>query len=260
MSIDTFGLAELEVVSGFKKLMTQTETGKNESPFDDRVCTTHGGNPHSIHLKEMHQEVREQLAKTIDDVRAGQKSQVILLSGEPDTGKTHLLRTFETPESMAELGHVFVGGNNHWKIEDFQACLLNWTIEALTATENRHDEDHLLLHRIRAIGYSAIELLLSSPATWKKYLAQPRGGWLGRIFSRRTRPSYEKMEQLTKARDPKVFGYLDFAAFSKFICDQFLANPKNLTHRYAMRVLCKPSRKPSGGLAHFAAIPNLLGS
>ena len=237
MANDPMSLAELEVVREFKKLMTQTESGKNDSPFDDRVCTTHGGKPHAIDLNEMHDDVRTHIKSTISSVCKGQKSQVILLSGAAGSGKTHLLRTFETPESMTELGHVFVGGNNHWKIEDFQACLLNWTIEALTADESKNADEHLLLHRIRAIGYSAIELLLSSPATWKKYLAQPRGGWLGRIFSRRMRPSYEKIEQLTKARDPRVFGYLDFAAFSKFICDQFLANPKNLTHRYALRVL-----------------------
>ena len=40
-----------------------------------------------------------------------------------------------------------------------------------------------------------------------------------------------------EARDPAVFAHLDFAAFSDYVCDRFLADRPDPTHRYALRVL-----------------------
>ena len=236
-------LAHLEVYREFKRKMSQSQPDANVSPFDDRISTsgTTDGDVADIHL-----EVRRRIRDIILDVRDGKKKpQVILLSGAAGTGKTHLLKTFQTAESMHELGHIFVGGSNHWTIGDFQARLLDWVVEALTAPSPTGDlssndpelPTHPLLERVRAIGFRAVEHLLTNPTSWKTCLASPGGRYFGRMICRWTRPSHGKLQALVVARDTAVFGYFDFTAFGSYVCDRFLAERSNLLHRFALRVL-----------------------
>lgn len=229
------GLARFELLREFKRRMPRTNPDANVSPFDDRVSTAAGG-ALTGDLPEMHAEVRSIIRDTISAVRNGKKqSQVILLSGAAGAGKTHLVRTFQSSEATDELGHIFVGGSNHWKIKEFQAQLLDWVIEALTAPSPAGD--HLLLDRIRAIGFRAVEHLLTNPVSWKTCLAPARGWFLGKLFRRWLRPSHGKLTRLTEACDPEVFRYFDFYKFSTYVCDRFLEKRSNLLHRYALRVL-----------------------
>ncbi|QDU23767.1 AAA family ATPase [Urbifossiella limnaea] len=229
------GLARLEVLREFKRRMPRADPDANVSPFDQRVSTAAGGAP-GADVAGMHAEARAHVRDTITAVRAGRKqSQVVLLSGAAGVGKTHLLRTFQAAAAADELGHVFVGGSNHWSIDEFQARLLDWVIEAVTAPGP--NDDHLLLQRVRAIGFRAVEHLLSNPMSWKAAAARPGGWWLGRAWGRWRRPSHERLKALADARDPAVFAHFDFAAFGNAVCDRFLAERANLMHRFALRVL-----------------------
>jgi predicted ATP-dependent serine protease len=103
----------LEVLRAFKRWMTSADATENVSPFDDRISTAHGQTA-GADLPAIHAEIRQRIKDAIEMVRNGAgKSQVILLAGDAGTGKTHLLRTFQSREQAEELGYVYVGGSNH---------------------------------------------------------------------------------------------------------------------------------------------------
>lgn len=228
------GLPRLELLREFKRKMPRADLSGNVSPFDAQVSTALGNADADV--PEMHAEVRQHIRETVTLVRDGKKqSQVVLLSGAAGVGKTHLLRTFRTPEASEELGHIFVGGSNHWTVGEFQAQLLDWVIAALTAPSPA--EKHPLLERIEAIGFRAVEHLLENPVSWKNTMTRPGGRFIGRLLRRWTRPPHEQLKALTTARNPEVFAHFDFAEFGRYVCDRFLAERSNLFHRYALRVL-----------------------
>jgi hypothetical protein len=228
-------LQRLEVLQAFKRRMPRTDAAGNISPFDDRI-TTAQGKVTDNDLPQIHAEVRQRIKDTLEAVRDGtRKSQVILLAGDAGTGKTHLLRTFQSSELEEQIGYIRVGGSNHWTINEFQARLLDWMIEALAAPSPA--QEHLLLDRIRAIGFRAVDHLMASPVSWRQCLVRPTGRWFERLRGWLRAPSYDTQKQLAIARDPAVFRALDFTRFSEYVCDRFLAEKSNLTHRYALRVL-----------------------
>jgi hypothetical protein len=229
-------LQRLAVLHAFKRRMPQSAASRNVSPFDDRVSTSHDDGV-AADLPEIHADVRRRIRDTIEAVRAGEKkSQVILLAGEPGTGKTHLLRTLQSRELADQAGYVYVGGTNQWDVKDFQARLLDWMFDALTAP-TPSAEDHLLLKRVQAIGFRAVEHLLANRVAWRENRARPSRRGLGWVLDWLRVPSYDRCKELFAARDPAVFAALDFARFSQYVCDRFLADRSNLTHRFALRVL-----------------------
>jgi hypothetical protein len=240
-------LQRLEVLHAFKRRMPKADADANVSPFDDRVSTAHG-KVKDTDLPQIHAEVRQRIKETIEAVRTGtRRSQVILLAGDAGTGKTHLLRTFQSAGSEKEIGYVYVGGSNHWTVGEFQGRLLDWMIETLVSPSPV--QEHLLLNRIRAIGFRALDHLMANPVAWRQCLARPAGRWFGRLHGWLQSPSYDKQKQLAIARDPAVFQSLDFTRFSEYVCDRFLAEKSNLTHRYALRVLLMylfPDREDAG--------------
>jgi hypothetical protein len=228
-------LRRFEVLREFKRRMPKADAEVNVSPFDDRVTTAHGAVKESD-LPQIHAEVRQRIKDAIEAVRSGtRKSQVILLAGDAGTGKTHLLRTFQSAESQDQAGYVYVGGSNHWTVGEFQARLLDWMVEALTAPSPA--KEHLLLNRIRAIGFRAVDHLMANPVSWRQCRARHPGRWFGRLRGWLQAPSYDRQKQMALARDPAVFRSLDFTGFGEYVCDRFLADKSNLTHRYALRVL-----------------------
>ena len=228
-------LDRLSVLRDFKAKMPRADLEANVTPFQDRVSTAAGG-PSSGDLPDIHAAVRDHIRTTIEGVRDGRtRSQVVLVSGPAGVGKTHLLRSFASPEAVELSGHVFVGGSNSWSIREFQSQLLDWVIEALTAPSP--SGEHALLDRIRAIGFRAAEHLLANPVSWKTCLARHRGGRLGRLRDYWSRPPLERLKKLAADRDPQVFYHFDFATFSDYVCDRFLVDRSNLSHRFALRVL-----------------------
>ncbi len=235
MTLPALDFAHLDVLRAFKKRVPRADAVGNVTPFGDQIGTALGGTA-GCDLPEIHLGVREHIRETIEAVRSGRStSQVVLLAGDAGTGKTHLLRTFQSADVAAEFGHVYVGGSNHWRIEEFQARLLDWMIESLTAPTPT--EDHLLLDRVRAIGFRALDHLLASPVAWRTCLTRPGGRWIGRLVGRFQAPSHDRLKALAATRDVSVFRHLDFTAFGTYVCDRFLAERANPTHRYALRVL-----------------------
>lgn len=207
------------------------------TPFSDRIATAH--NPvGGYHLPALHADVVAAIGQEIRAVHDTGRSRVVLLSGEAGTGKSHVLRQLARPENAADLGIIVVGGSNDWDVGEFQPCLLDRMIQALTHP-GPSAEGQLLLDRVRAIGFRALDQLLESRTTLRRCLARRRRNWLGRVVGRviGRRPGYDRIERQTRDRDPEVFRSLDYARFSDEVCNRFLAEPGNLVHRYALRVL-----------------------
>jgi hypothetical protein len=230
-SPETPEVRRLALLREFKLRMLRPG-GANLSPFADRVVTADDDIARTD-LPTLHGEVRDHIAHQIAAVHARGRSQVVLLSGEAGAGKSHILRHFARPKEANEHGYMFVGGSNDWRVDEFQPCLLDWMIRALT--EPSPSTDHPLLERVRAIGFRAVGQLLENRTSLKRCLAKRRRGLLGRLFSRSA--GYDSIAALVRDRDPGVFGLLDFARFSDDVCNRFLAEPGSPVHRYALRVL-----------------------
>ncbi|QJW94027.1 hypothetical protein [Frigoriglobus tundricola] len=224
-------LCRLSLLREFK-LRRLHRSGDTSSPFADRIVTAHNDRG-LIDLCELHGEVRDAIAQQIEGVHTNRRSQVVLLSGDAGTGKSHILRYFAQPAVAEQQGYVCVGGSNDWKVNEFQPCLLDWMITALTLPAP--SEDHTLLERVRAIGFRAVEQLLENRTALKRCTAKGRRRFFGLLSGQRA--SYETIQQLTHERDPAVFRLLDFTKFGEEVCTRFLAESSNPVHRYAMRVL-----------------------
>ncbi|VTR97832.1 P-loop NTPase family protein [Tuwongella immobilis] len=226
-------LAELEIQREFKRRMPQSDRMVNLSPFDDRI-TTHSGRRLSCDLPDINEPLRQHIRDVIQSVRNGEKkSQVILLSGDAGVGKSHLLRTFQDVSPMEQSDYLFVGGSNHWRLEEFEGQLLDWVIAALTHPSPT--QPHVLLERIQTIAFRALEILLETPLGWKSCVK--RSGDSQGIWSWFRRVQYPDLLAMTQQRDPKVFQYLQLGQFGDYVCDRFLSDRSNLTHRYILKLL-----------------------
>ncbi|MDW8244850.1 MAG: ATP-binding protein, partial [Thermogemmata sp.] len=215
----------------------------NFSPFVDRVAS-HYETPPAVDVAQIHEQVRQSIIEQIRAVHQQQRSQIVLLAGEAGAGKTHLLRYFAYPKLAEEHKYVFVSGSNDWKVDEFQPCVLDWLITALTRPAPT--EEHLLLQRIRAVAFRALDQLIANRTALRRCRAKRR--WLGWLLGRRV-GSHELIQRLTQARDPRVFDYLDFDQFADEVSLRFLAEPSNPIHRYALRVLLSyvfPDSTPAG--------------
>ena len=230
-------LEELEILRDFKRRMPHVSLLGNVSPFDVRIATIQGGST-GADYPELHRVPREIIQQTIRGVRDGLKpSQVILISGDAGTGKTHLLNGFRSTELQESEGYIYAGGSNHWKMSEFQPRLLDWVVEALTTPSPT--EKHALLERIETIGFRAVDHLLENPVAWRSVLVT-RLGWLGRkvkFLERVGKLSRERLKRLADQRDPALFGHFDLVKFADYVCRRFLAEGSNPLHRYAMRVM-----------------------
>ncbi|MCS6863508.1 MAG: hypothetical protein RMJ56_00120 [Gemmataceae bacterium] len=224
-------LQQWELLREFKIRMLRPG-GENLSPFAERVAT-YREDTKDVDVSEIHASVRQSILDQIHAVQQQRRSQIVLLAGRAGAGKTHLLRYFARPEIAEENQYIFVSGSNSWKIDEFLPCVLDWIITALTHREHT-TQDHLLLKRIRAIGFRAIDQLLTNKRTLHQCCAKrSRFRWL---FGTRL-ATHDTIQQLTQARDPKVFNYLDFNTFADEVAVRFLADSSNPVQRYALRVL-----------------------
>lgn len=224
-------LTRLELLRAFKERLVRG-SDVNLSPFAlDRVIR-YDSDVDCYDVPEIHREVRERIVKILERIHEGHDSQVVILGGDPGMGKSHLINHFRSPRLADELGYVLVCNSNHWKVEEFEDCLLKWIIEALVSpSPNR---PHLLLSKIEDLAFEALSQVLAQPGQLRRF-ERPRR-FLGRVW-RALRPGYDHFRQRLEARDPLVFRELDFHRFSGYVCDRFLHNSGDPFHRHVLGVL-----------------------
>src|SRR5262245_51860700 len=123
-------LARLETLRAYKERLVRPG-GVNLSPFAPDRVIRYDSNVQDYDVPDIHRAVRDQITKTVAEIHQGHPSKVVILAGDPGMGKSHLINHFRDPKRADELGYVLVCNSNHWKVGEFEARLLDWTIEAL---------------------------------------------------------------------------------------------------------------------------------
>jgi hypothetical protein len=229
-------LTRLEILRAFKKQFAG-DGKRNHCPFEeDRVVRYHT-RVQEWDVPEIHHEVRAAIKKSLHSLHQGQPSQVVILAGEPGMGKSHLLNFFRSPERSRELGYVFVCNSNHWKVAEFEECLLDWVLEALVRPSPT--EPNLLLEKIQDIAFQALSQILTRPGLLKKYMARHKWGLWRRMWSKLFGQQHGRFQTALEKRDDRIFRRLDFASFADYVCERFLQDAGNVFHRYVLKVLLR---------------------
>ncbi len=242
-------LVRLEILRYFKRRFSGDGT-RNRSPFEDHQVIRYGTRVETWDVPEIHQEVRDSIQEIVTGIRDGaRESQVVILAGEPGMGKTHLLNYFRVPERAEELGYLFLCNSNHWKVDEFESCLLDWMLDTLTGPSRRDGtldaqaepppKKNLLLRKIHDIAFQALSQLLTKPGQIQPYIQRWRAGWWSRLWNRFTRRWPGAFQEAVASRDAEVFRVLDFGKFADFVGQRFLHEPGNPYHRYVLRVLLR---------------------
>jgi hypothetical protein len=230
-------LTRLEILEYLKNRFSGDGT-RNLSPFEEHQVVRYGTRIESWHVPEIHEEVRESIKQIVTGIQDGSRqSQVVILAGDPGMGKTHLLNYFRNPQRAEELGYLFLCNSNHWKVDEFESCLLDWMLDALTRPSPL--EPHALLEKIEDIAFQALTQLLARPGQIQPYLSKQSRGFVSRWWNKVTRRWPGSFQEAVAKRDPAVFRELDFAKFADFVGQRFLHEPGNPFHRYALSVLLR---------------------
>src|SRR5258708_6156453 len=127
-------LERLEILRAFKKHLARRDAQGHEaniSPFTEGRVLGYGTAVADCDVPDIHREVRDLIVQTLTGIHQGVPSQVVILAGAPGMGKSHLINHFRSPKLAEELGYVLVCNSNHWKVDEFEECLLNWILDAL---------------------------------------------------------------------------------------------------------------------------------
>jgi hypothetical protein len=225
-----------QVLKDLKELLNQDEE-RNVTPFtDDRIVRYHTP-VEEQDVPEIHREARQCIRDLITGLHRGRPSQVVMLAGDPGMGKSHLVNYFRQPKVAEELGYVLVCNSNHWKVGEFEECLLDWLVEALARP--RQEGGNRFLDRVQEIAFQALESILGTPGHIDRFRPGRREGLLRRLWSRLFTSYHARVQPLVEARDPRVFRLINFRRFSAYVCDRFLAQAGNPFHRYVMQVLLR---------------------
>src|SRR5262249_33472349 len=227
-------LTRLAILRAFKKHFAGNGTC-NRSPFaEDRVVRYHT-DVRPLHVPEIHQTVRQAVEENLVRVQRGEPSRVVILAGEPGMGKSHLINYFRSRERADDLGYVLVCNSNHWKVQEFEECLLDWILEALLAPSPH--EPHLLLQKVEDISFQALGQILVRPGLVRHFLNRSRTGFFQRILAKSSGTEFSQFQRAAETRDTRIFARLDFPLFAAYVCDRFLETPNNPFHRYVLQVL-----------------------
>jgi hypothetical protein len=227
-------LTRLEILRAYKKHFGR-DAGVNVSPFTEDRIIRYDSDVQAADVPDIHGRVRKLIHETVVAVRHGQPSQVVILAGGPGMGKSHLINHFRCPAVAEELGYVLVGNSNHWKVVDFEECLLDWILEALV--QPSPNGPHLLLEKIEDLGFQALGQLLSQPGQLRRYKAKGASGFFRRLWARISGREYGRFQYMIERRHVGVFRMLNFPKFAGYVCDRFLPRSGNPYHRYVLRVL-----------------------
>jgi hypothetical protein len=229
-------LTRLEILRSYKRRFGR-DLKVNCSPFEQDQIVRYHTDVRQQDVPEIHQRVRERIRQTVAEVRAAQGSRIVILAGDPGMGKSHLINYFRSDEVARRDGYVLVGNSNHWKSSEFEACLLDWILEALVRPAP--EERHLLLEKIEDVAFQALAQLLSKPGEIERYLFGGRAGTLGRMWRRLTGDSHARFQRMLESRDSRAFRRLDFDKFAGYVCTRFLHESAHPFHRYVLRVLLR---------------------
>jgi hypothetical protein len=229
-------LARLEVLHSYKRLFGRDER-VNRSPFEEGQIVRYLDDVRAQDVPEIHQQVRRRIQDILAEVRKGGGSRIVMLTGEPGMGKSHLINFFRPPEQGRKGGYILVGNSNHWKCSEFEACLLDWILEGLLRPGP--EGPHLLLEKIEDVAFQALAQLLNKPGEIDRYLAGGRAGVFGRLWRRLAGNSHARFERSLEKRDLGAFRRLDFGKFAGYVCARFLHESGHPFHRYVLQVLLR---------------------
>jgi hypothetical protein len=229
-------LARLEVLHAYKRRFGG-DGRVNRSPFEQGQIVRYLDDVRAQDVPEIHQQVRQRIQDILTEVRRGDGSRVVILTGEPGMGKSHLINFFRPPEQARRGGYVLVGNSNHWKCSEFEACLLDWILEALLRPGPQGP--HLLLEKIEDVAFQALAQLLNKPGEIDRYLAGGRTGAIGRLWRRLAGNSHARFQKYLEKRDSGAFRRLDFGKFADHVCARFLHESGHPFHRYVLQVLLR---------------------
>ena len=229
-------LDRLELLREYKRLFAGD--GKtNRSPFADERVVRIDAQVQPWDVPEIHKRVRASMEESIRELHQGKFSKVVILAGETGMGKSHLLNHFRSSERQKELGYIFVGNNNFWKVEEFEPYLLTWLVASLTSPSI--DGPNLLLEQIKDIAFEALDQILDQPGQIRRYQSGKALGWIGRIFWNMGKDKHALFKNSCEKRDESIFRRLNFHRFTAFVCDRFLADKSNPFHRFVVHVLLR---------------------
>lgn len=229
-------LARLEVLRSYKRRFGK-DPKVNLSPFERDQIVRLDTDVRAQDVPEIHQEVRRRIAEAVAQVRAGHDSQIVILAGQPGMGKSHLINHFRSPEAARAGGYILVGNSNHWKCSEFEACLLDWILDALVRPGP--DQPNLLREKIEDVAFQALAQLLSQPGKIEHYVGGGRGGRLGRLWRRLAGSPHARFQKWLERRDTAAFRHLDFRSFANHVCGKFLHDGAHPFHRYVLYVLLR---------------------
>jgi hypothetical protein len=227
-------LVELQILQRFKELLGR-EGDTNVTPFSADRIVCYKTNVAALDVPAIHEKQRELIVQAIDDVRQHQTARVILLTGNPGMGKSHLINYFARPELAAQHGYIMVRPGNDWRVNEFEEALLDALLAALVHPSP--NQPHLLSERVEAIAFTALDQLLHQPGSLTAFRKRGARGWLGRTVEQLLRTERTRLIRKAARRELSVFRSLDFLTFTGYICDRFLTEPGNPLHRYVLRVL-----------------------
>ncbi len=231
-------LNRLEILRSYKTLFGGDGTA-NRSPFAEHRVVCYDTNVAPWDVPEIYREARDSITQALGELHRNHLPNVVVLAGEPGMGKSHLINHFRNPELQKELGYVLVGNSNHWKVEEFESCLLTSMVSELLRPDA--NGPNLLLSKIETIAFEALNQILTQPGKINDFLGKQRGlatrfRSLRKLFRGDATTRFLKV---VKDRDVKALRELNFLKFADFICDRFLHQRTNPFHRFVLHVLLR---------------------
>ena len=80
------------------------------------------------------------------------------------------------------MDYVLAGNANSWKVDEFEECLLDWLLDALTRPDDKGS--HLLLERIEDIAFQALRHILATPGQISRVLTRKPVGRVRHFFQK----------------------------------------------------------------------------
>ncbi len=190
-----------------------------------------------LDVPAIHSKVRERIEAILKEIHHGQVSQLVILTGSPGMGKTHLINCFRSRQRAEDLRYELVCNSNHWKPPEFEACLLQWILDALVYPSP--DEPHRLLERIKDIAFQALRQIVDRPGEIEHYKRRSMKGFFSRLRAKLTGAEHGQFLEAIEKRDISIFRSLEFGKFAGYVCKRFLLESNNCFHRHVMHVLLR---------------------